>query len=169
MVWQAHQLATVPPRSGPIAGGGDEHFSAPPADRLFRPCEPCLTSAAGFIGSTLVDRLVDEGHQVAGIEDYSEPGTCVGAITASTHADSRWYSRYSGSRADHNCRGRQPHVIFHLSAQVDICTSVSDPQFDARSNVLGTMNLWRGGGDRCSRQRDGHWRAVRGIPGRCRP
>jgi UDP-glucose 4-epimerase len=38
-------------------------------------------------------------------------------------------------------RTPKPHVIFHLSAQVDICTSVSDPQFDARSSVLGTMNL----------------------------
>jgi nucleoside-diphosphate-sugar epimerase len=33
--------------------------------------------------------------------------------------------------------GANPHVIFHLAAQVDVGTSVSDPQFDARSNVLG--------------------------------
>ena len=37
--------------------------------------------------------------------------------------------------------GANPHVIFHLAAQVDLGTSVSDPQFDARSNVLGTINL----------------------------
>ena len=37
--------------------------------------------------------------------------------------------------------GTNPHIIFHLAAQVDLRTSVSDPQFDARSNVLGTINL----------------------------
>src|SRR6185295_19046154 len=37
--------------------------------------------------------------------------------------------------------GASPHVIFHLAAQVYHGTSVSDPQFDARSNVLGTINL----------------------------
>ena len=37
--------------------------------------------------------------------------------------------------------GTNPHIIFHLAAQVDLRASVSDPQFDARSNVLGTINL----------------------------
>ena len=37
--------------------------------------------------------------------------------------------------------GANPHVIFHLVAQVDVDTAVSNPQFDARSNVLGTINL----------------------------
>ena len=37
--------------------------------------------------------------------------------------------------------GANPDVIFHLAAQVDLRASVSDPQFDARSNVLGTINL----------------------------
>ena len=37
--------------------------------------------------------------------------------------------------------GTNPDVIFHLAAQVDLRASVSDPQFDARSNVLGTINV----------------------------
>jgi UDP-glucose 4-epimerase len=37
--------------------------------------------------------------------------------------------------------GTNPDVIFHLAAQVDLRASVSDPQYDARSNVLGTINL----------------------------
>ena len=37
--------------------------------------------------------------------------------------------------------GTNPNVIFHLAAQVDLRASVSDPRFDARSNVLGTINL----------------------------
>ena len=37
--------------------------------------------------------------------------------------------------------GTNPDVIFHLAAQVNLTASVSDPLFDARSNVLGTINL----------------------------
>lgn len=37
--------------------------------------------------------------------------------------------------------GANPDIIFHLAAQVDPAASVLDPQFDARSNVLGTINL----------------------------
>jgi UDP-glucose 4-epimerase len=37
--------------------------------------------------------------------------------------------------------GVNPEVIFHLAAQVDLRASVTDPQFDARNNVLGTINL----------------------------
>ena len=37
--------------------------------------------------------------------------------------------------------GANPKVIFHLAAQVNPKTSVTDPQFDARNNVLGTINV----------------------------
>ena len=37
--------------------------------------------------------------------------------------------------------GSNPDVVFHLAAQVDVRCSVDDPLFDARNNVLGTINL----------------------------
>ena len=37
--------------------------------------------------------------------------------------------------------GSNPDVIFHLAAQVNLRASVTDPLFDARSNVLGTINV----------------------------
>jgi UDP-glucose 4-epimerase len=37
--------------------------------------------------------------------------------------------------------GANPDILFHLAAQVDLRASVSDPLFDARSNVLGTINV----------------------------
>jgi UDP-glucose 4-epimerase len=37
--------------------------------------------------------------------------------------------------------GTNPDVVFHLAAQVDLRTSVTDPLREARSNVLGTINL----------------------------
>jgi UDP-glucose 4-epimerase len=44
-------------------------------------------------------------------------------------------------------------VIFHLAAQTDVRASVFDPQFDARNNILGTINL-------CEASR---WNGVRRI------
>jgi UDP-glucose 4-epimerase len=105
-----------------------------------------VTGAAGFIGSTLVDRLLAEGHQVVGIDNF-----CTGIAANLKHA----YScnelsprRFTLVQTDIQApelidivAGANPHVIFHLAAQVDPGTSVSDPQFDARSNVLGTINV----------------------------
>jgi UDP-glucose 4-epimerase len=105
-----------------------------------------VTGAAGFIGSTLVDRLLADGHQVVGIDNF-----CTGIVANLEHAFScndLSPRRFSLVRADIQApeltdivAGANPHVIFHLAAQVDPDTSMSDPQFDARSNVLGTINL----------------------------
>ena len=105
-----------------------------------------VTGAAGFIGSTLVDRLLADGHQVVGIDNF-----CTGIAANLEHAFScngLSMRRFTLVQADIQApelvdivAGANPHVIFHLAAQVDVGTSVSDPQFDARSNVLGTINL----------------------------
>ena len=105
-----------------------------------------VTGAAGFIGSTLVDRLLADGHQVVGIDNFR-----TGIATNLEHAFScndLSPRRFTLVQVDIQApevvdivAGANPHVIFHLAAQVDVDTSVSDPQFDARSNVLGTINL----------------------------
>jgi UDP-glucose 4-epimerase len=105
-----------------------------------------VTGAAGFIGSSLVDRLLADGHQVVGIDNLS-----TGVVTNLEHAlDYNALSprRFTFVRADIQApeltdivAGTNPNVIFHLAAQVDPLASVNDPQFDARSNVLGTINL----------------------------
>ena len=105
-----------------------------------------VTGAAGFIGSTLVDRLLAEGHQVVGIDNF-----CTGIAANLEHAyscNSVSSRRFTLVQVDIQApelvdivAGTNPDVIFHLAAQVDIDTSVSNPQFDARNNVLGTINL----------------------------
>src|SRR6478735_7644496 len=105
-----------------------------------------VTGAAGFIGSTLVDRLLTDGHQVVGIDNLS-----TGVVTNLEHAfrySALSPGRFTFLRADIQApeltgivAGTNPDVIFHLAAQVDLRASVSDPRFDARTNVLGTINL----------------------------
>ena len=105
-----------------------------------------VTGAAGFIGSTLVDRLLADGHQVVGIDNLS-----TGVAANLEHAfrcNALSPRRFTFVRTDilapeliDIVEGINPNVIFHLAAQVDPGASVSDPQFDARSNVLGTINV----------------------------
>jgi UDP-glucose 4-epimerase len=106
-----------------------------------------VTGAAGFIGSNLVDRLLDDGHHVVGIDNY-----CTGSATNLERALSfnlhNKQRRFTLLKADilapelvDIVAGAAPHVIFHLAAQVDTGTAIADPQLDARSNVLGTINL----------------------------
>ena len=105
-----------------------------------------VTGAAGFIGSTLVDRLLADGYQVVGIDNLS---TGVAANLEHAHRYNALSPRpFTFVRVDIQApeltdivAGANPNVIFHLAAQVDLRASVSDPLFDARSNVLGTINL----------------------------
>ena len=105
-----------------------------------------VTGAAGFIGSTLVDRLLHEGHQVVGIDNLS-----TGVLANLDDARRRYRldrRRFTFVQTDIQApelkdivAGSNPDVIFHLAAQVNLRASVTDPQFDARTNVLGTINV----------------------------
>jgi UDP-glucose 4-epimerase len=105
-----------------------------------------VTGAAGFIGSTLVDRLLRDGHQVVGIDNLTT-GSMDNLGQALT-GESTTGGRFTLVKNDIQSpelvdvvAGVNPEVIFHLAAQVDLRASVTDPQFDARNNVLGTINL----------------------------
>ena len=104
-----------------------------------------VTGAAGFIGSTLVDRLLEEGHQVTGVDNLSAGSPAANLEPAHRHNDP---GRFTFVAADVRhpelsdiVAGANPDVVFHLAAQVDVRKSVDDPQHDARNNVLGTINL----------------------------
>jgi UDP-glucose 4-epimerase len=104
-----------------------------------------VTGAAGFIGSTLVDRLLEEGHRVTGVDNLSAGPPAANLKSAHRHKRS---GRFTFVAADVRhpelsdiVAESSPEVVFHLAAQVDERRSVDDPQFDARNNVLGTINL----------------------------
>ena len=100
-----------------------------------------VTGAAGFIGSTLVDRLLADGHTVIGVDDLSN-----GRLRNLDQA--RTLDRFDFVEADIVTAdltalldAARPEVVFHLAAQIDVRRSVADPQFDATVNAVGTVRL----------------------------
>jgi UDP-glucose 4-epimerase len=98
-----------------------------------------VTGGAGFIGSHLVDALVDRGDSVTVVDDLST-GKRSNSAWALEHgarlvvADVR-----DGGAVGSILAGAKPEVVFHLAAQMDVRRSVADPIHDADVNVLGTI------------------------------
>ncbi|MCT9931233.1 NAD-dependent epimerase/dehydratase family protein [Planotetraspora sp. A-T 1434] len=93
-----------------------------------------VTGGAGFIGSTLVDRLISDGHEVAVVDDLSSgrnrnPQAPLHVMDVRDPA--------LGSLAEQ----WRPEVVCHLAAQISVRKSVADPVHDARLNVEGTVNV----------------------------
>ncbi len=101
-----------------------------------------VTGGAGFIGSHIVDALVDLGHRVIVLDDLSSgrrenlnPGTELRVLDIRS------------PEAVGLIESERPQAIYHLAAQMDVRRSTEDPAFDASVNVLGTLNLLKAATD----------------------
>ena len=105
-----------------------------------------VTGAAGFIGSTLVDRLIAEGHDVTGVDDLSSGKLANLAAARAANKERRGaFSFVRMSVTDAEFAGAvekaRAEVVCHLAAQIDVRKSVADPARDAAINVIGTINV----------------------------
>ena len=100
-----------------------------------------VTGGAGFIGSHLVDRLVDEGWDVLVVDDLST-GRIANLADARTRGRVQFHQVDIRDEAFVTVTERfRPEVIFHLAAQASVPISARDPLFDASVNILGTINV----------------------------
>src|SRR3954453_19769268 len=100
-----------------------------------------VTGGSGFIGSNLVDALLDRGDEVTVVDDLS-----TGRIENLDTARRRGIAFHEADITDAErlyeiFAGARPDIVFHLAAQIDVRKSIEDPAWDAGINVVGTVNV----------------------------
>jgi len=99
-----------------------------------------VTGAAGFIGSTLADRLLADGHEVVAFDNFSTG-------QEQFIAAARQNSRYRMVRADlldlDSLRTAMDgsEVVFHLAANADVRFGTDHPRRDLEQNTIVTWNV----------------------------
>jgi len=99
-----------------------------------------VTGGAGFIGSHVVDALVEAGHEVVVVDNFWEHG---GGRVENVHPQAKLYqidirdwNTLSGVLVRNH-----PEVVYHLAAQNSVSYSTKNPAYDASVNVVGMENL----------------------------
>ena len=100
-----------------------------------------VTGGAGFIGSHLVDALLDRGDEVAIVDDLSTGRRENLDGARARGADFHEVDIREGERLHDVVAGARPDIVFHLAAQIDVRKSIEDPAWDSSINIGGTIRL----------------------------
>ncbi len=103
-----------------------------------------VTGGAGFVGSNLVDALLEEGRDVVVLDAVSRRGADRNRAWLRTRhpgAPLRVVERDVRDAAAVQDAAADADAIYHLAGQVAVTTSVSDPRRDFEINALGTLNV----------------------------
>jgi len=95
-----------------------------------------ITGGAGFIGSHIVDLFIKNGHKVVIVDNL-----CRGS-KKNINAQAKFYQvDILSPRLRRIFHQEKPEIVIHEAAQINVRESVKDPKFDARINILGSINL----------------------------
>jgi len=100
-----------------------------------------VTGGAGFIGSNLVDALLERGDEVTVVDDLSTGRRHNLAAALEAGAELAEFDIRDAQAMIELVGRARPEAIFHFAAQIDVRRSAADPAFDARVNVEGTINM----------------------------
>lgn len=95
-----------------------------------------VTGGAGFIGSHLVDGLLESGYDVAVVDNLSS-----GQLRNLNHQATFHHAELNDARLTQIIQRERPEIVFHLAAQSSVRQSALDPVSDADSNITGTVRL----------------------------
>ncbi len=99
-----------------------------------------VTGGAGFIGSHIVDQCIAKGHEVAVLDSLWSEG---GGKEQNINPKARFFHADITDEATLQSIFDEvrPEVVSHQAAQHSVAISAKKPQFDARVNVLGLLNV----------------------------
>lgn len=103
-----------------------------------------VTGGVGFIGTNLVDHLMQQGHDVVVLDDMSRGGVeANAAFLADRHGvEPALIDVADGAALERFLTGQDPFdAIAHLAGQVSLMASIEDPMRDFQVNALGTLNV----------------------------
>jgi UDP-glucose 4-epimerase len=96
----------------------------------------CLvTGGAGFIGSHIVDSLIDKGHQVVIIDNL------VTGNIKNLNPRATFYQQNVINPLNYIFDKFKFDYVFHLAAQINLRHSIKEPAEDALANVVGSLNI----------------------------
>jgi UDP-glucose 4-epimerase len=97
-----------------------------------------VTGGAGFIGSRLVEKLVDAESEVTVIDNLSE-----GKILNLKNVKNKILFIDSDIREDSTIKEivKDKDIIFHFAANASVPRSTEDIDYDFETNVIGTFNI----------------------------
>lgn len=95
-----------------------------------------VTGGAGFIGSHIADTLIQKGYKVCVVDNLStgreknvNPKVKFYRVDIQSPQISRIFKK------------EKPQLVFHFAAQIDVRKSVANPRQDAKTNIIGSLNV----------------------------
>lgn len=102
-----------------------------------------VSGCAGFVGSNLTDRLLADGHEVVGYDNFST-GRASFLCNAS---QSDRFALVTGDLLDTERLTKSmvgAEFVFHLAANADVRFGTDHPRKDLEQNTIATMNVLEG-------------------------
>jgi UDP-glucose 4-epimerase len=96
-----------------------------------------VTGGCGFIGSHLVDKLIDLDHEVVVVDNLSM------GKRENLNPKARFYKiDICSPEISEVFEKERPEIVFHLASQISLSRSVENPLEDAKVNILGSLNIF---------------------------
>ena len=95
-----------------------------------------VTGGGGFIGSHVVDRLLELGHHVMVVDDFRS-----GRLSNVPSGVTLYRTDTAAPALDEVFREERPDFVYHYAAQISVQLSMQDPLSDADTNIRGSLNL----------------------------
>jgi UDP-glucose 4-epimerase len=94
-----------------------------------------VTGGAGFIGTNLIKRLIEDGHKVSSLDNYST------GFKRNEQEGCQYFDIDISEISDYSFFMDKPDVIFHLAALARIQPSLKKPTKTIHNNFISTLNV----------------------------